>query len=299
MSVPTIQFDAQHARSDAAPVPRSLKLLRSFTRLIPPVPHASGVGNRVVKPLWCASHADADSYVLPVWDGVLMIVNPRDMIGGNLTFVPQLYERWGRAAVRRLLRRGDTFVDLGANIGAYSLWVAKLVGPTGTVVAVEPEPRNCTVLRRNVELNGLLNVKTFSVGVSDRSEALTLLLNESNSGGHSFVGQPYARGAGVEVPCKPLADVLRDAKVARVDVMKVDIEGFEEKVLTKFFEDVPRESPLRPNHILTELWFGRRSPEDDRIVRSICAGGYELVSRQKGNALFRRAALEPATRGAT
>jgi FkbM family methyltransferase len=298
MKAPTmpVPVAAKAPSSDGRRAPFSLKILRSLTRLIPPLPHASGVGNRFVKPLWCALHAD--SYVLPVWDGVRMVVNPGDTVGGNLTFVPHLYERWERSAVRRLLSHGDTFVDLGANIGAYALWAATLVGPRGTVLAVEPEPRNYALLRRNIELNGLLNVQALHLGVSDRRETLTLFLSESNSGGHTFVHQAESRGRRVDVPCKPVVEVLRDAEVTRVDLMKVDIEGFEERVLSKFLEDVPPDSPLRPKHILTELFFGRSGPAGDRLIRRICEAGYVLVTRKKADALLRRADLpsDPGSR---
>ena len=186
------------------------------------------------------------------------------------------------------MRPGDTFVDLGANIGAYSLWAAKLVGPRGTVVAVEAEPRNFAVFCRNVQLNGFSNIRTFNIGVSDRYEQLTLFLNETrNSGGHTFVGGLHSGSSSVQVKCKPLAEILREAEVRRVDFMKLDIEGFEERVLSKFFEDVPRDSALRPTHIVTEVLFGRGSGSHE-LVRIICEAGYVLAMEKKGSALLQR-----------
>lgn len=269
-----------------APAPLSLRLLRSITRLVPPLPYASGVGNRIAKPLWCARHKER--YVLPVWDGVLMLLDPADTVGGNLTFVPHLYERWERAAVRRLVKAGDVFVDLGANIGAYSLWAATLVGPQGTVVAIEPEPNNFATLRLNRDLNHLENVRLCNVGTSDRVEELTMYVNAWNSGGHSFVSKADGGGGAVRIPCKPLADVLREAGLGRVDFLKVDIEGFEEKVLTRFFIDAPPTSPLRPRHLLTELNFGLGGEGAERAARAICDAGFELVTMKGGDALFRR-----------
>jgi hypothetical protein len=128
------------------------------------------------------------------------------------------------------------------------------------------------------------------VGVSDKKETLHLRLNPvGNSGGHSFLAEVHAGQSPeeVEVECRPLAALLEEAVHARVDFMKLDIEGFEPRVLTRFFADVPASSVLRPQYILTELFDGgARGP--GTLWDIIVSAGYEFSKRKDYNALFVR-----------
>jgi FkbM family methyltransferase len=268
------------------PLPLMLRVLLSLSRRLPPIPRISGISNRFLKPLWCSRHSGP--YVFQVWPGIRMLLDPGDAVGGNLAFIPQLYDRWERAAIRDLLPEGGTFVDVGANVGAYSLWAARVVGERGRVIAYEAEPRNYDVLKTNLELNRVKNATAFNVGVSDQAEQLTLYLNASkNSGGNTFVPGIHPPGPGtITVPCRPLLGLLRESGAARVDFMKLDIEGFESRVLARFFAESPEDSLLRPRYVLTELSFGRG--DTDLLIPKMLEHGYHCVTHRNGNALFQR-----------
>jgi len=272
----------ESALSPIAEAPRSFRILSRLTRLIPPLPHASGLSNRIVKPLYCRNHRGR--YRVKVWDGIEMIVDPADTIGGNLAFIPQLCDVWERHAIEKYLPRGGVFVDVGANIGSYSLWAARQVGPHGRILAYEAEPNNFATLIQNIELNGFRQIAAFQVGVSDKEETLKLRMCAGNSGGHSFapdVASPSA--AEVEVKCQPLAELV--AHVGRIDFIKLDIEGFEQRVLSRFFGDVAADSPLRPRFILTEMLHGPVTGLSDTIRQA----GYRLIRHAGYNAFFARA----------
>jgi len=220
-----------------------------------------------------------------------MIVDPADALGGNLAFIPQLYDVWERQVIRELLPVGGTFVDVGSNIGVYSLWAAQKVGPRGKVLAFEAEPANYERLRENIVLNGLEQVQPHCIGVSDKKEKLQLHLNPNgNAGGHTFTAGVHPTGSTVvEIECDRLERLLKDANVASVDFMKMDIEGFEQKVLSRFFEDVPVESPLRPRFILTEMFFGNLKGAGS-LWDTIVSNGYQVEREGKTNSLFKRIA---------
>jgi FkbM family methyltransferase len=270
-----------------APPPRAFRLLAGLTRLIPPLPHASGISNRIVKPLWCRNHKER--YRVEVWKGIEMIIDPADGIGGNLAFIPHLFDAWEREAIRESVPSGGTFVDIGANIGSYALWAALQVGPRGRVLAYEAEPTNFAALVENIALNRFEQISARQVGVSDRSEILRLKLNPNgNCGGHSFVpGVHQDSTEEVEVQCEPLAGLLETSGVATIDFMKLDIEGFEQRVLSKFFSDVPPSSALRPKRILTEMFFGY-GKQPGTLWDAIVSAGYKLERQGKTNALFVR-----------
>jgi FkbM family methyltransferase len=225
-----------------------------------------------------------------VWKGVDMIVDPADSVGGTFAFIPQLFDTWERQAISELLPMGGTFVDVGSNIGAYALWAAGIVGAHGHVVAYEAEPNNYARLIDNVAVNNFKHVQAYRVGVSDKAETLRLQLNTvGNSGGHSFTRGLYAEGSvpEIDVPCERLAPLLDSARIARVDFMKLDIERFEQRVLARFFQDVPPESPIRPRHILTEMYPGDvKGP--GTLWETIVSAGYRLQRQGKANALFAR-----------
>jgi FkbM family methyltransferase len=274
--------------ADASRPPAALTWLRWLTMRIPPIPHASGLSNRIVKPFWLRI-AREQPVVLPVWGKTRMLLHPADTVGGNLTFIPQLWDRWERNYIRTWLKPGAVFIDVGSNIGAYSLWAAEIVGPAGTVIAIEPDPETAEILRRNIALNRWQSViSVCRMGVSDREE---ILLLERPCTGDMGVTRLVSGcgGGGAPIACLTLATILRQAGVSRVDMLKIDIEGSETRVLREFFKETQSEIQLRPEHLLVEFDEGPLSQADKRsLAELIRANGYKLV-HSGPNAVFRRA----------
>jgi hypothetical protein len=135
-----------------------------------------------------------------------MLLDPSDAISNCLIFTPQWYDVRERLFVEKILNKNDYVIDVGANIGAYTLLFAELVGPTGKVTAIEAERNNAERLQHNLEINKILCVDLHNVGVSDKDEILTLLLNgDGNAGAHSFYKQSSSRGMSEQkVQCHPL-----------------------------------------------------------------------------------------------
>lgn len=130
------------------------------------------------------------------------------------------------------LKPGDVFVDVGANVGYYSVLGARLVGPSGGVVAVEASPPFAELLRENLRLNGAGNVRVVNQAVSDREETVSLVLASSaNMGANSIVPYEGPIEARYEVPASPLHQLLSDDEVQRARVIKIDVEGAEGKAV--------------------------------------------------------------------
>ena len=125
-----------------------------------------------------------------------------------------------------LLKAGQTFVDVGAHVGYFSLFAARLVGPGGTVIAVEPEPRNLDLLRRNIARNGVDTVRVLPFAAAAAEATMSLALDEENRGAHRLVASDDPE-AGPSVRCVRLDDVLPE----RVDVIKVDAQGYDHEVV--------------------------------------------------------------------
>ena len=206
-------------------------------------------------------------------DGSLMWANPTIVSGRRRLFTSAYHDRGERAFVKQVVKRGDYVIDVGANVGTYTLLCARL---GASVTAVEAEPANAAILRRNIALNGY-QVDVRQVGVSDKAETLTLNLDEGDIGSHSFAKVGAARS--VEIACLPLVEVV-EPRQARL--MKIDIEGFEYRVLKRYFGDTP--ISLRPQWILIEEW---ETPPEGSAVALCVEAGYRVAHRWDTNYALR------------
>ena len=135
-------------------------------------------------------------------------------------------------SIQSLLPRGGTFLDVGANIGFFTLLASRLVGDSGTVLAVEPNPPVFDVLAEHLKMNGIANVDARQIALGDRTGTLTLFVPPPEEHrDYNATIMPRSNWIPASVPCLKLDDVLADRGVARVDVMKMDVEGAEPRVL--------------------------------------------------------------------
>jgi len=130
---------------------------------------------------------------------------------------------------------GDCFLDIGANIGFYSLFLAKS-HPEMKVLGFEPDPYNIEKFRKNILLNGVQNITLCAYALSDEDSKKDLMLNTGNNrGGNSFVINQHefcGENKSITVPCKTLLDALIENNIHRVGIAKLDVEGFEYPILT-------------------------------------------------------------------
>lgn len=159
------------------------------------------------------------------------------------------YEPFELDLIARLLSPGSCAVDVGANIGLHTLVMSKACGPTGRVLAFEPEPDNVRLWRRNMEANRCRNVELLSIAASDRTGTLELFLNETNRGDHR-VYDPGGGRASVWVPARRLDDVLSERQL-RPTLLKIDVQGWEYRVLAGGLPSLEGTFPLA---VLTEFW---------------------------------------------
>jgi tRNA/tmRNA/rRNA uracil-C5-methylase (TrmA/RlmC/RlmD family) len=126
--------------------------------------------NRIIDPFF---YLHSHEFVVSTSFGMRIAGDTRDIIQGFIYFFgmwePSL-TRW----IQERLAPGDIFIDVGANIGYYSLLASKLVGHSGSVVAIEPSPKIFSALQHNLALNHIENVRVVNMAVSDRREALRL-----------------------------------------------------------------------------------------------------------------------------
>jgi FkbM family methyltransferase len=131
-------------------------------------------------------------------------------------------------ALWSLLEPGATFVDVGANEGYFSVIASTLVGSAGRVIAVEPQQRLRNVLERNFDLNDIRNVTVVDRAISNTRASATLHLSPDMNTGSTALRQTTAYSTEqVQVDTMTLSDLVHDYAIDRIDLMKMDIEGFE------------------------------------------------------------------------
>lgn len=127
--------------------------------------------------------------------------------------------------VRQLVGSGQVVLDVGANIGYYTLLFSRLVGPSGTVHAFEPELSNAAILRRNLADNQCHNVTLHQVAVGNKDATVGLYRCGDNAGMHRAYESVCCSGDAVDVRSVVLDHFLREK--SRIDFIKMDIEGYE------------------------------------------------------------------------
>ncbi|MEW1719605.1 FkbM family methyltransferase [Streptomyces sp. NPDC093109] len=181
--------------------------------------------------------------------GARFAVDTRDLIQRYL----YLFGVWEPHMTRWLqarLRPGDTFVDVGANIGYYSVLAAGLVGAEGRVVAIEASPAFHERLLQHVRLNDFGdNVRAVNGAVSDSRKTLTFVLASSaNMGANSIVPYDGPAESSFEIEALPLPELLTAEEIASARVIKIDVEGAEGPVVRGL---VPLLDRLRPDAEIT------------------------------------------------
>jgi FkbM family methyltransferase len=183
--------------------------------------------------------------------------------------------------LRSHLAQGGAFVDVGANVGTYALALARDVGADGKVVAVEPHPVTHARLAFNTAASGYEQVKLVQAAAGTDDGEL-LIETDGDNLGASHIVSGDASGKAIRVPSLRLQRILEEASVARVDALKIDVEGYEDRVLTGFFKTAPRS--LWPRAIVIEH-LSRDEWQDDCIADMI-ARGYSIAGKTRSNTML-------------
>lgn len=159
------------------------------------------------------------------------------------------YEPKETSILSGLVRSGDIALDLGANIGYYTLLLARLVGPEGTVYAFEPDPASFEILQRNVEENGYANVRLERRAAAHRSGEMHFYRSSFGSLNHGIVGS----ASGSEIV--PIEAITLDGYFASEPIsfgfVKMDIQGAEGLALEGMSQCLERSKRVT---MLTEFW---------------------------------------------
>ena len=167
--------------------------------------------------------------ILRTLHGFDLVIDPaRDTGVERSLYHTGTYEKGTLHIMGKLLAPGDTFIDVGANIGLMSVFAAGLVGDEGRVLAFEPNPATRRILERNVALNGMRNIEVSPFATGSRNQASRIFDSPDLNRGRATMMAPVSADGGYEVKVTRLSDLVGEEEVKLV---KLDVEGYELEAL--------------------------------------------------------------------
>lgn len=186
--------------------------------------------------------------------GSKMFLDPGDSLDLSINGV---YGELDTKIIREEIHEGDIVIDVGANIGYYTLIFAQLVGSSGKVFAFEPESKNFEILKKNIEINNYPNIVAEQKIVSDKSGIVKLFIAEHGIVGHR-INQQKSSQKFIEVESIILDNYIKKLNLDnKINFIKIDVEGSEPKVLEGAKEIMQKSNQLK---IFTE--FNREAVEE-------------------------------------
>jgi FkbM family methyltransferase len=202
----------------------------------------------------------------------------------RILFTPQFFDSAELATIKSKLHDGFVFLDIGANIGGYSLFVAANASPNARILAIEPQPNIYERLIFNLHLNSFSTVKALACAVGDKDGDLTLFVDQQNQGESSVkVITQASAGGGIKVPAKRLLTILEEEGITHVDAAKLDTEGAEDIILETFFGEAPQS--LWPRILLIERGNSRWHVDLPKLLADL---GYKIINQTKNNVIYER-----------
>lgn len=200
-----------------------------------------------------------------------------DWAVGARIAIKRSYEAHVTQAIRPYLQPGTVFVDVGANIGYYTLLAASQLGPTGKILAFEPGRTNCELLQKSVAHNGFEIVQLFPNAVADVPRTVGLTMDDSNG-----VINAAAPSEGLElVTAVPLDEALADQE--RIDLIKMDIEGAEGLALRGATRLLQQHHPVLFTEFRPPAIANRSQMAGDEFLNRLREIGYELHVIDRAN----------------
>ncbi len=188
--------------------------------------------------------------VLAEVQGKKMYLDLSDRVHCETLYTRGIWEKDVTAYLMKLLERGMVVVDIGANVGYYTLLAAEKVGDHGKVFAFEPEPSRYALLEKNVGVNDFKNVLLVQKAVSNKPGAARLYLDPRHNPGDHRLFDSFDGRESVAVETTSLDDFFKD-KSHFIHVIKMDIQGAEMAALEGMADTIKRHHDLT---LITEFW---------------------------------------------
>ncbi|MEM6630817.1 MAG: FkbM family methyltransferase [Bacteroidota bacterium] len=172
----------------------------------------------------------------------------------DLSDIVDWYIYWGfkdkaREALYSFIKAGYTVIDVGANVGEVSLTASQLVGPKGNIISFEPDPVNFQRFMKNFNINSPKNVRVNQMGLGDQEGHFLLqTIDVNNKGKNKIIPNSFNHSSEEEfskrVKIVTMDDFVKSHEISNIDLIKIDVEGYENKVLSGAIESLKSFKPI-------------------------------------------------------
>jgi len=179
-------------------------------------------------------------------NGYKMKILPRDKGISEELLMFKTHEPISTKLISSELKSGMVCLEVGANIGYYTLLESKVIGDSGKVVAVEPSPENFEKLKQNLSLSNVKNVLPFNFACGDKNGKIKFLISEKSNRcttlDENYLATPSDNI--IEVPVKKIDDFLNENKIEKVDFIRMDVEGYERQIIKGMEKTLDKYNPM-------------------------------------------------------
>lgn len=181
---------------------------------------------------------------------ISILTHEKNELVSDMIRQDKIWEAYETKIILDTLKPGQNFIDVGANIGYYSLIASKQVGTEGRVIAFEPEPQNYALLKNNIELNQLDNVTAVNCGLGHEPGKLELFISQENKGDHRCFDADKNRDA-IEIEIRT-GDRVFSENTSDLHFIKMDTQGFEANIIKGFRDTISKNA----HHLsmIVEFW---------------------------------------------
>ena len=196
--------------------------------------------------------------------------------------LPNLFAEREEKFLKRIINRGQVAIDIGANVGVYTLYLSKLVGKEGHVYAFEPFKPTYKLLSKTIKYNKLKNVSCYNNALGEKETQISLEVPKLNNGRIDDQFAHIKSASGGEINMVRLDRFIQENGISNVSFIKVDVEGYEYFVFEGARETIERFRPV----ILTEIdtrWTRRYNTSPQAVENLLSSFGYKEYVLDKTN----------------
>jgi FkbM family methyltransferase len=219
-----------------------------------------------------STRLNSEDHIVKIFGKELITMNGDKGISRELALF-KIHEPKTTGFLKTILGKDMICLEIGANIGYYVLLEASLIGPKGRVIAVEPSPRSFAYLCRTISLNDLKNVETYQLALGSDDCTLNFVVSQSSNHNHVLLeNQKVMQAQLISVPSMKLDTFVRKLGLQRLDMLRMDVEGYESSIVEGSSETLKRFHPF----ILMELHIRTDRSKAVKVLQDLRASGYNI-----------------------
>jgi len=168
-----------------------------------------------------------------------------------------------------------TVLDIGSNIGYYAVLESKLIGESGKIISIEPSPLNFKILEKNLKLQKIENFQTYNIAIGDKNEVIEFLVSKKSNWSKikELNENPGENDEVIKVPLKTLDSFCKENNIMKIDLIRMDVEGYETNIISGAEETLKKFKPMLMIEV-HKMYLGQKRTKE--FLEKLNKFGYEI-----------------------